>query len=159
MIVPVLLYGSEAWGYGSNDVLEKVHLRFCKYILKCKTATPTCFVYGELGRFPIDILCKVRMIGHWAKLITGDEGKLSVKMYRMLHRLNVDGKHASPWLLCIKRTLEECGMADVWMTQSFPNPTWLKKAVQLRLQDQFIEEWPTKVFESEKCVLYRVYNV
>jgi hypothetical protein len=35
-----LLYGCEIWGFGSNDVLEKVHLKFCKMILNLKTSTP-----------------------------------------------------------------------------------------------------------------------
>jgi hypothetical protein len=158
MITPVLLYGCEAWGYSNNDILEKVHLRFCKYLLKCKTSTPTCLVYGELGRFPMDIICKVRMIGYWAKLVTGEEGKLSVKMYQVLYKLYQDGESASPWLSCIKRTLEECGMADVWLTQSFPNLTWLKKAVHLRLNDQFIQGWHAQLVNCEKCVLYRTYK-
>ena len=31
-ILPVLLYGSEIWGFENLDLLEKVHLRFCKII-------------------------------------------------------------------------------------------------------------------------------
>ena len=30
MVKPILLYGCEIWGFGNNDVLEKVHLKFCK---------------------------------------------------------------------------------------------------------------------------------
>jgi hypothetical protein len=32
MVKPILLYGCEIWGFGNNDVLEKVHLKFCKMI-------------------------------------------------------------------------------------------------------------------------------
>lgn len=32
MVKPILLYGCERWGYGSNVVLERVQLRFLKYI-------------------------------------------------------------------------------------------------------------------------------
>jgi hypothetical protein len=28
MVKPILLYGCEIWGFGNNDVLEKVHLKF-----------------------------------------------------------------------------------------------------------------------------------
>ena len=31
-ILPILLYGSEIWGFENLDLLEKVHLRFCKII-------------------------------------------------------------------------------------------------------------------------------
>jgi hypothetical protein len=33
MVKPILLYGCDIWGFGNNDVLEKVHLKFCKMIL------------------------------------------------------------------------------------------------------------------------------
>ena len=63
LVVPILLYGSEVWGFGSNAVAERVRLKFCKYILKLKKSIANCMMYGELGRFPIDIAIKTRMIG------------------------------------------------------------------------------------------------
>ena len=55
MIKPILLYGCEVWGFGKNEVLERVHLKFCKILLNLKLSTPNYMVYGELGRYPIDI--------------------------------------------------------------------------------------------------------
>jgi hypothetical protein len=43
-------------GSGNNDILEKVHLKFCKIILHLKATTPNCMKYGELGRYPLDII-------------------------------------------------------------------------------------------------------
>jgi hypothetical protein len=53
MVKPVLLYGCEIWGMGNNDILERVHLTFCKSLLNLRTSTPSCKVYGELGRYLI----------------------------------------------------------------------------------------------------------
>jgi hypothetical protein len=54
MVKPVLLlYGCEIWGMGNNDILERVHLTFCKSLLNLRTSTPSCMVYGELGRYLI----------------------------------------------------------------------------------------------------------
>ena len=33
VVVPVLLYGSEVWGYENLDVIERVHLKFLKHNL------------------------------------------------------------------------------------------------------------------------------
>ena len=55
MVKPILLYGCEIWGFGNNDVLEKVHLKFCKMILNLKTSTPNYMIYDELGRYPVEI--------------------------------------------------------------------------------------------------------
>ena len=34
MVEPILLYGSEIWGYENIKIIEQVHLGFCKRILK-----------------------------------------------------------------------------------------------------------------------------
>jgi hypothetical protein len=51
-VKPILLYGCETWGFGKNDIIERVHLKFCKLLLHVKTSTPNFMVYGELGRYP-----------------------------------------------------------------------------------------------------------
>ena len=35
-VKPILLYGSEIWGFGNCKIIERVHLRFIKYIFKIK---------------------------------------------------------------------------------------------------------------------------
>jgi hypothetical protein len=49
IILMLMSYGCEIWGFGNNDVLEKVHLKFCKMILNLKTSTPNYMIYGELA--------------------------------------------------------------------------------------------------------------
>ena len=71
VVKPILLYGCEVWGYGDIHIIERVHLKFCKLILNIKKSTPDCMVYGELGRYPLDISIKLRIINYWAKLVTG----------------------------------------------------------------------------------------
>ena len=63
MISPILLYGCEVWGYSNNNTVESLFLQFHKIILNVKKSTPKCILYGELGRYPIDIFINSRMIG------------------------------------------------------------------------------------------------
>ena len=87
MVKPILLYGSEIWGFSKNiQGLEKVQLRFCKLLLKLKTSTPSYMIYGELGLFPIEIDVKLRMLSYWARLLTGKETKLSYLSHKMFYR-------------------------------------------------------------------------
>jgi len=80
MIKPILLYGSDIWGFSKNiDILEKIQLRFCKLLLKLKSSTPKYMIYGELGRFHIEIDIKIRMVSFWPILLLGKETKLSKK--------------------------------------------------------------------------------
>ena len=32
IIKPILLYGCEVWGLSNTDILERVHLKFCKLL-------------------------------------------------------------------------------------------------------------------------------
>ena len=82
MVVPIVLYGCETWGVENLDLIEKLHLRYCKYVLGLKMSTPSVMIYGETGRFPLDISVKCRLIGYWIKLIEGKEGKFDVFMYK-----------------------------------------------------------------------------
>ena len=61
-IKPILLYGSEIWGYGNCDIIERVHLKFLKYIFKLKKSTPSHMIYGELGILPITTEIQYRVI-------------------------------------------------------------------------------------------------
>ena len=53
LVKPVLLYGSEIWALEGTEILEKLHLRFCKYILLVNKTTFSNMVYGELGEYPL----------------------------------------------------------------------------------------------------------
>ena len=62
MVEPILLYGSEIWGYENIKIIEQVHLGFCKRILKVRSSTPNVMVYGELGRYLLEKRVKIRLI-------------------------------------------------------------------------------------------------
>ena len=44
-IKPILLYGCEIWAYGNLDVIERVQLKYFKYIFNMKKSTPSHMVY------------------------------------------------------------------------------------------------------------------
>jgi hypothetical protein len=61
IVQPILLYGCEIWGFTNTAMIERVHLKFCKLLLHLKQPTPDFMIYGELGRYPMEILIKTRM--------------------------------------------------------------------------------------------------
>jgi hypothetical protein len=75
-------------GFGKNDIIERVHLKFCKLLLRLKVSTPNFMVYRELGRYPLEIDITVRMISYWCKLIQGKQSKLSTITYKLLYAKN-----------------------------------------------------------------------
>ena len=55
LILAILLYGCEVWGYENVLILDRLHLKYLKYPLGLKQSTPSCMVYGETGRFPLSV--------------------------------------------------------------------------------------------------------
>lgn len=55
-IKPILSYGYEVWDFDNTNLLEKLHLRFCKHILNLRASTPNFIVYEEHWRNPIIIM-------------------------------------------------------------------------------------------------------
>lgn len=154
MVASILTFGSEIWGFESLDLVEKLHLLFCKYILKLKRSTPNIMVYGELGRFPMEIVIKVKMVKFWGKLVMNNNS-LSGKMYHILYLRHLNGK-STKWITFIKGVLENCGMGEIWLNQTFPSVKCLGEMVKRRLQDQFIQQWHGKLIESPKASFYRI---
>ena len=85
MVMPILLYGCEVWGIGNNDIIDKLHVQYCKYVLLLKNSTPTCMVLGELGAIPPSVIIKSRILNFWNKLITNSTPKLSFDVYKYMY--------------------------------------------------------------------------
>ena len=108
IVLPILLYGSEIWGFENLDILERVHLKFCKLILHLKQTTPSFIVYAELGRHPIHIDVKIRMLNFLCKLINDKESKIACLLYKLLF---INFNHygfETKWLSFIKQIFDDC---------------------------------------------------
>ena len=58
------------------SLLKNIHLDFMRNILTMKSSTPLVIVYGEFGRYPLEIQVKVRRIKCRSKLLTGKNNKI-----------------------------------------------------------------------------------
>ena len=110
-------------------------------------------VYGELGRYPIEITIKTRMINYWSRLINGKHNKLSFILYRQMRAS--DGMHSN-WVLKIQRILEECGTPDFWLNQSCNH--YCSKMSKSVLEAQFLQTWSTKLESSSNGLNYRLFK-
>jgi hypothetical protein len=63
--------------------IEQIHLKYCKRVLQVRNTNPNVKVMGELGRFPIEVKVKLRMISFWSRLIQS-ESKLSSILFQVL---------------------------------------------------------------------------
>ena len=63
VVSPILLYGSEVWGFSFTEMLEIFHRNFPKKkLLHLRPSTPNCMVYGELCVLPLQVAVDKRII-------------------------------------------------------------------------------------------------
>lgn len=159
-VSPILFYGVEVWGYENLDIIEKVHTKFMKIILKVsKFAHNTC-LYGEVGRFPLYIAAYQRMLGFWFRTMKGNEKKLSNIMYKILVNLHERDRHSSPWLMQIQNILEGCGLNHVWTSQAncTMSISYISNLVKRTLQDQYIQSWNERITLDNDFVSLRIFK-
>ena len=138
-------------GVRTFEILEQVHLIFCERILKVRFTSPNYMVYGGLGRFPLEIIIKIRMASFWINMIYGD--KLNSCMYKLLFRLKQNGVHTSKWLNFIESILNDTEMGYVFANQDDYD---YKLLLKQSLQDQFIQKWYHEIQFSLEENLIRV---
>ena len=84
MILPILLYGCETWGYEELECIEVFYRKFLKEILRLNKQTTNCMVYGEAGKKPLSIIVKTRMICYWNKISTVEENNKTLTAWCMV---------------------------------------------------------------------------
>ena len=159
MVTPIFLYGSEVWGYGNIEPLEIFYRKFIRRVLGVGKSAPNCFVYGEVGKYPIVHLIYARMLNFWIKISEGKTTKLSSLMYRIIYKLHLDGSYNSPWLLYIKKILCDSGNHKFWTEQDHLSPkAFMKNAVCSRLKKQYLQWWQAEVIRNRRCITYRIFK-
>ena len=76
LVLPILLYGSEIWGFSDISAIEVMYRKFLRGILKLNRSTANCMVYGELGKCCIMNSVKERMVNFWSRLVTSKQSKI-----------------------------------------------------------------------------------
>ena len=159
LIKPVVLYGAEVRGCENCDIVNKVKLRFCKYISHVHKSTCSNMVYGELGEMPLHIYIKCKMILYWARLITNKENKLSKMIYSLIYKLYENDLFHSSWTSSVKNILDSAGFSGIWTNQSLPkSPDHFNTILKLRLHDQFIQNWNEGITKGGKCIIKNTFG-
>jgi hypothetical protein len=91
-------------------------MKFCKRVLQVRNTTPNIMVLGELGRFPIEVIVKLRMISFWSKLIQ-NESKLSSILYKLILSLSEQNQQTFKWIKCVESIFNEVGLGYVLQNQ------------------------------------------
>jgi hypothetical protein len=150
-VLPILTYGSEIFGYENLDILERVHNNFLRKITYARKSTPISFLYGELGRYPISITIKSRMISFWNRLLLGKEQKFSRQIYTYMTNLP-DNNYK--WINKIKEILISVNRYDLFENQDEITQRNTHKIIKEALINKFKQSWHDDLLTSNKGQIY-----
>ena len=123
-----------------------------------RNSTPLNMIYGEIGRFPLEIQAKTRMIKFWSKILNGKNSKISHKIYKILLFLYNNHIYSCKWILHIEKILQDVGLNYIWLSNNVHNSDWLCNEVKKRLQCQYLQKWNTEIQTSSKSINYRIFK-
>ena len=69
MILPIVLYGSEVWGFEYSEICESVQYDFCRRITGLSNNSSKLVLLDEVGRYPLALHYFQRCIKYWLKVI------------------------------------------------------------------------------------------
>ena len=148
-VLPILLIGCEIWGYQDTKMIDLVHNQFLRNITKLQKSTSEYMLYAELGRRPLEIQIKSRMIGFWLSLVNGWQFKISKELYDIMLRVSYRGENYK-WINHIRNILISVGKPDLINQPTIINPKATKLSIVNRLNDLYIQNWHTKLNQSSK---------
>ena len=149
IVLPIHTYSCEVWGFENCAEIEKVHLRFCKKILKVRQTTSNYMVYGELGRYPLNIHINVRMIVFWLELKSSNT--LSSNVYQLLLTLKESKDFHFKWFDHIFKICNTTGMNYLLDSKELESShQCIKLQFKRILQDQFIQSWFSDMNKSSR---------
>ncbi len=93
MVKPILLYGSERWGFKFSPIIERVQTHYCKLFLGVSRSTNTDMVLGECGRLPLYVDYVSRFIKYWCRILQMSSNRYPKQTYIMLYDLDSVGRH------------------------------------------------------------------
>ena len=92
LVVPVLCYGSEIWGYERRNNVERAHTKFCKRVLGVTYSASNVAVLGESGRYPLWLVYFTHIVKFWLKILGMSDGRLPKQCYLMNKQLCYVGR-------------------------------------------------------------------
>ena len=144
-------------GFSQANVIERVHLQFCKRRLGVKKTTQNDFVYGELGRTTCIIKRYVPIIKYWFKILYSGNTKYIKLVYNMMLVDLESNPTITNWASLIRHLLLSMGFNEVWLQQGVGNYNIFIALCKQRLSDNFIQNWHSRIEDSSRAIFYRSF--
>ena len=156
-ISPVLLYGSEIWGFKRREWIELVHRYACKRYMCVGLRASNAAVLGDCGRYPLWIESARRCVKYWIKILAMPDSRFVKKCY-IMQKLLDDFGHVN-WVTNVKQLLYRHGFGYIWINQDVQNVNAFLNTLVQRLRDHSVQTWSSDIEQSSKLDLYRNFKL
>ncbi|KAL4237739.1 hypothetical protein ACF0H5_002452 [Mactra antiquata] len=148
-----LNYACPVWGFNKYNDLERIHLRFCKFVLGVRQNACNAAVYGELGRYPLYIHRYIQILKYWFKV--KDSSNIILKTMYQVSKNRCEKGYKS-WALSVKQILDEHGFSHVWISPWLYNENTFIPTFKQKVYDCFLQKWRSDINNSS--ILNIVYS-
>ena len=161
LITPILTYNCEFWGFSEThlEMIETLHLKYIRFILKLNNSTPKPMLYGETGEMPIKIVIITRIICYLAKLRGMEGTSLAKTMFKAMMKMHLRGGYTTRWLAGVLRYLIDLDLVEPLLGQPVIKISSIKRIVKFRLKNKFLKSWSERIASLSKCDLYNMYKL
>ena len=105
-------------------------------------------VYGETGRYPLQIRISVKCIRYWLKLVSLPMSRICRQEYEML-LLQHESGHFN-WVSNVKKILSENGFGMVWLSQGVGFELTFIAEFKDRLISCYTQNWHSELENNDK---------
>ena len=161
LIALIVLYGCEIWStfsqhqintmptdphmsghYSINMNLERMHLKFLKFILGVKRNCPYLCVLEETGELPLTITAAIQMVKYWHRLTTMTDNCLAKLA---LYEIENANDNSSDWKSSIKHLLKLMSLENVCANPQTYGVDQLNTLCKNKMRSIFTEFWNSEL--------------
>ena len=149
LVLPVAMYGCEVWGpclstklkpdniYSVFDTfpIEKLNMKFCRYLLGVKRNSPNAAVRGELGLRPLLLNIISRSCKFWLRTTKLDTKSLVYKAYLQSYT------DSNAWASSVKNFWCIADLPGVWINVGTTQPNKTLKILYESVLNKFDAAW------------------
>ena len=157
LITPILSYGQEVWGFQSAIQIERIQLHFCKQLLGVKRQTQNAFIYGELGRLPLQQRRYLSIIKYWLKITRCHETKYIKIVYNIMLTDLLRYPNRTSWVSNVKKLIDSLGFGYVWTNQGVENIDLFLVVLKQRTKYCYSQLWNGQLEESSRASCFRMF--
>ena len=129
-------------------------MKFIKRILGIRPQTTNAAVYGELGRVPLNIVRKERILKYWFKNQKSEESLIN-KLFK--YQIENNNNNDAMWTDQVKNLLSELGFTYLWQNN---NITELQlKCVIEKLYNQYFQKSYSDIRTSINLSTYNLLKL